>query len=224
VPAAVLFIQPPPCITYRLSRYDPPCNIDPASSSVCNHANNLIATEQSYSLAQQSLDMSEESTVLNRRGRKYTSRINNGTPDNHTLLGSSLEEWYNLHRESPYPTLEEKVQLAGASGKSVKQVGTWFSNKRTRDKEGMFDICAGKIIPVIPRHTSQLGIIPRTCHTKPPTKTIRRHSSHLRWLSIQSIDHHPRSIDQPALCLKAGGKENAALSIRAQAARYYPLQ
>ncbi|TID26890.1 hypothetical protein E2P81_ATG01351 [Venturia nashicola] len=46
-----------------------------------------------------------------------------------------LEAWYIQHRFHAYPSLDEKRELARLSGKSTKQVSTWFSNKRTRYKE-----------------------------------------------------------------------------------------
>lgn len=46
-----------------------------------------------------------------------------------------FEEWYDLHRDDPYPSLAEKVELANVAGKSVEQVSNWFSNKRCREKK-----------------------------------------------------------------------------------------
>ena len=43
-----------------------------------------------------------------------------------------LAEWYAQHEIKPYPSVREKTALATASGLSVAQVATWFSNRRNR--------------------------------------------------------------------------------------------
>ena len=43
-----------------------------------------------------------------------------------------LNEWFNEHIHSPYPTNEEKERLAMKGGITVKQVNAWFSNRRNR--------------------------------------------------------------------------------------------
>ena len=45
-----------------------------------------------------------------------------------------LSDWYYRHYSHPYPSKDEKLQLSGASGKSMKQLRYWFTNKRSRDK------------------------------------------------------------------------------------------
>jgi len=49
-----------------------------------------------------------------------------------------LQQWYDKHRDYPYPSKEEKAQLAVDSGKSFKQVCEWFTNRRARQKHGKF--------------------------------------------------------------------------------------
>lgn len=66
---------------------------------------------------------------------QHVSAIGNRTQEQ-VPSASILEDWYMQHREDPYPTTEEKAQLAKASEKSTKQVCTWFSNRRTRNREG----------------------------------------------------------------------------------------
>ena len=43
-----------------------------------------------------------------------------------------LNEWFEAHVDNPYPTEEEKQQLAFQCGISVSQVKSWFANKRNR--------------------------------------------------------------------------------------------
>jgi hypothetical protein len=46
-----------------------------------------------------------------------------------------LKSWYIDHQHNPYPSDEEKVQLATLRGISKEQVSNWFRNQRTRDKQ-----------------------------------------------------------------------------------------
>ena len=43
-----------------------------------------------------------------------------------------LNSWFEKNRSSPYPSDEEKEQLAGDTRLTVKQIRYWFANKRTR--------------------------------------------------------------------------------------------
>ena len=43
-----------------------------------------------------------------------------------------MNAWYNEHVESPYPTNEEKQEIARATSLTVSQVTCWFANKRNR--------------------------------------------------------------------------------------------
>ena len=54
----------------------------------------------------------------------------------YTLLNeqsrSILNQWFEEHANNPYPSEEEKQQLAAMCGISVGQVKSWFANKRNR--------------------------------------------------------------------------------------------
>ena len=43
-----------------------------------------------------------------------------------------LNSWFEKNRSSPYPSEEEREQLARHTKKTVKQIRYWFANKRTR--------------------------------------------------------------------------------------------
>lgn len=45
----------------------------------------------------------------------------------------TMRAWLKAHVDNPYPTDEEKVQLAAAGGITVEQVTTWFINARSRE-------------------------------------------------------------------------------------------
>ncbi|XP_023932951.1 homeobox protein knotted-1-like 8 [Lingula anatina] len=44
-----------------------------------------------------------------------------------------MQNWYDMHCENPYPTEEEKRDLAEQGGISLGQVKAWFANKRNRN-------------------------------------------------------------------------------------------
>lgn len=45
---------------------------------------------------------------------------------------NKLQAWLDAHQENPYPSAEEKRQLATECGITEKQVTTWFTNARAR--------------------------------------------------------------------------------------------
>ncbi|KAL4904100.1 hypothetical protein BDW74DRAFT_185771 [Aspergillus multicolor] len=51
-------------------------------------------------------------------------------PDGVTVL----KRWFDQHRDKPYPTKEEKLELSDRSGLTLTQISTWFANTRRRRK------------------------------------------------------------------------------------------
>jgi hypothetical protein len=49
-----------------------------------------------------------------------------------------LKQWFSSHTSKPYPTEEEKEQLAEQSGITVHQVTNWFINMRKRNWDPAF--------------------------------------------------------------------------------------
>src|SRR5687768_5699544 len=49
----------------------------------------------------------------------------------------SLRNWFARHQEHPYPTDDEKAQLATESGLTRIQVTNWFTNARRRQRQSM---------------------------------------------------------------------------------------
>lgn len=43
-----------------------------------------------------------------------------------------MQDWFDRHIDNPYPTEEEKADMADAGGISIAQVKAWFANKRNR--------------------------------------------------------------------------------------------
>lgn len=52
-------------------------------------------------------------------------------PLNHQAI-MIMVEWYNGHRENPYPNKQDKLKMATEGGITVSQVKSWFANKRNR--------------------------------------------------------------------------------------------
>lgn len=48
-----------------------------------------------------------------------------------------LRDWYYQHQEYPYPSNEQKTELARETGFTRKQVSDWFTNARRRQKQTM---------------------------------------------------------------------------------------
>lgn len=69
------------------------------------------------------------------RGRKSPKK-KSPQKSTRTVLDSRaldiLNEWFDEHSDKPYPTKKEKEELAKCCKISVKQVSTWFNNKRYR--------------------------------------------------------------------------------------------
>ena len=65
-----------------------------------------------------------------------TESDNNSTQASKRYLSSHaktiLNEWFRKHLYRPYPTYEEKKELASLCGISASKVDTWFANKRNR--------------------------------------------------------------------------------------------
>eukprot|EP00956_Cyclotella_meneghiniana_P029386 scaffold70922_cov33-Cyclotella_meneghiniana.AAC.1 len=77
---------------------------------------------------------------MERRGN-YTSINRNGPRNRRYYAKSSTEcllKWYADHETNPYPSNEEKQELATASGLSVERVIQWFTNKRTEMRRKTF--------------------------------------------------------------------------------------
>lgn len=68
---------------------------------------------------------------------------------------SILSEWFRKHLYRPYPTFEEKKELADLCGISSSKVDTWFANKRNRTHNT-------KKLP--PKYSSLLNLENTTTH------------------------------------------------------------
>lgn len=46
-----------------------------------------------------------------------------------------LQKWFEKNMKNPYPSLQQKKELADEAGLSVEQVNTWFTNTRRKYKK-----------------------------------------------------------------------------------------
>jgi Homeobox KN domain len=44
----------------------------------------------------------------------------------------TLCAWFQSHKKFPYPSITEKEMLSQETGMSIKQISTWFVNRRRR--------------------------------------------------------------------------------------------
>jgi Homeobox KN domain len=150
-PSALSSAQTPLFISHQMQKCKSSYPSDRAISPVERNGTDILVTNEKRQRLQCFDEEEEAGSGPSWHAEKHLSRIENGTRDQ-TGMCAPLEEWYNLHRQSPYPTLDEKAQLARASGKTMKQVCNWFSNKRSRDKEGWFRVGLGQMELVILTH------------------------------------------------------------------------
>ena len=71
-----------------------------------------------------------------RRKISNAARASRLEPPHHfpPLALAHLKRWWEEHESHPYPTKEEKQELASATGLTVTQVRNWYELKRRRRK------------------------------------------------------------------------------------------
>lgn len=74
---------------------------------------------------QQQQQQQQEQEQQPRRGRNGARAVANPQP---------LLDWFNAHLDDPYPTKEEKSELAAQVGQTFDQVNNWFINRRIRSQ------------------------------------------------------------------------------------------
>lgn len=73
----------------------------------------------------------ELKTLLDETDSKPTKRRRHNEPLNYLAL-QVMNTWYEDNLDNPYPSKEQKQQLAEQGGITVNQVKSWFANKRNR--------------------------------------------------------------------------------------------
>ncbi|CAF0906957.1 unnamed protein product, partial [Didymodactylos carnosus] len=63
--------------------------------------------------------------------RRLSSNLKGRLPDDAVDI---LNDWFDSHVDHPYPTKDEKLELAEQCGVSLQKVSTWFNNRRTRTR------------------------------------------------------------------------------------------
>ncbi len=102
-----------------------------------------ISEEEEENLIVEDSDESRDSPTHSPKAstKKSTNKITKPTksrfrhgrllPENSTCV---LRVWYNAHSDHPYPSQEEKEELAQSSSLSIQQINNWFMNTRAREK------------------------------------------------------------------------------------------
>ncbi|PXF43904.1 Pre-B-cell leukemia transcription factor 3 [Gracilariopsis chorda] len=78
---------------------------------------------------------------------KDERHIHKGVSSGRTPLSekakAALERWFHENLENPYPTIEQKLELARTCSMSLNSVNNWFGNKRMRIKRKMLNVASG---------------------------------------------------------------------------------
>ncbi|KAL6234044.1 hypothetical protein BDW75DRAFT_174170 [Aspergillus navahoensis] len=76
-------------------------------------------------------------TVFSRLGQENSNAIEHEDSNRLSMRGTGvniLKKWFDQHCDKPYPSKEEKMELASSSGLTLTQISTWFANARRRRK------------------------------------------------------------------------------------------
>ena len=92
------------------------------------HQGNRSPPQQSSSSPQQQTSRTPPKHTT--RGGKSLKQPSPQKSSSKTL--DILNQWFDEHSDKPYPTKKEKEELAKRCKMTVKQVSTWFNNKRYR--------------------------------------------------------------------------------------------
>lgn len=99
--------------------------------------------EKSFECSQCSRCFSRRNTLRYHEVHGHTTPASKLIPQQHSSTRFSLsavkvlDDWLAAHRENPYPTTDQRDQLAMESGLTPKQVNTWFANARRRQLDPM---------------------------------------------------------------------------------------
>jgi len=119
-----------------------------------------------------------------------------GFDANHTRV---LRDWYDTHLDSPYPSSEEKAQMAQLTNLSRYQVTRWFGNVRTRkqpkEKPVDTDVAAFSALITLSvqnrareHYANAIAIKAETAHRRAHTNSMMAHShSHSHSHSLTPI-------------------------------------
>lgn len=124
----------------------------------------------------------------------------------------SLRNWFARHQEHPYPTDDEKANLAAESGLTRTQVTNWFTNARRRQRQSSRTASKQSYFPQgspMPQISpSQLSPLERWRHSPPEQEAV----------DPAALQHALDGLDR-----SQSGANNGAFSLNRQSAEAHDL-
>ena len=124
-----------------------------SSNKNLNTVYNLML-QQLYNSTQKSVSKLESFALLKFSNLLNSPKLGTKRARNRNFIEFNvgpMEEWWNQHFDNPYPSEQEKEELSKKCSLSVKQVSTWFANKRARDyKKKEVDETSEPDVPNLP--------------------------------------------------------------------------
>jgi hypothetical protein len=98
-----------------------------ATSSNAKVSNEQATQELKYALAVDQGGLQDEDSTHERLPARINRRRNHKQDQLNVLT-----RWFNAHADDPYPSPEEKYELARKCNMEVRQIEHWFTNRRKR--------------------------------------------------------------------------------------------
>ncbi|KAF7638094.1 PBC domain-containing protein [Meloidogyne graminicola] len=89
----------------------------------CNNKFTKLRIEVKKSTCQAAIALNEKHATNPRKRRNFCKNV-----------VQILNNYYQEHISNPYPSDDDKTELAKKTGITVSQVSNWFGNKRIRDR------------------------------------------------------------------------------------------
>lgn len=102
----------------------------PSPPKQSHHQNSLSPQQHGSSSSQQHASCSPKQRAKTTRVGKNPKKTTTAVLDSKAT--DILNKWFDDHSDKPYPTKQEKEELARRCKMSIKQLSTWFNNKRYR--------------------------------------------------------------------------------------------
>ncbi|CAG2234612.1 unnamed protein product [Mytilus edulis] len=118
---------------------------------------------------------------LKYKGKRKQQQNENARPNYQQLTIEArdiLNQWYEGHLYDPYPSDEEKEELAEKCGISVGQIRSWFANKRSRANNTRKQI-PNYFIEKFPEYTPHVHMV--SIQREQARKKLKKQDSHMEF-------------------------------------------